>query len=254
MPTPTGAPVFNSSQGAESDLGTGLPFVIANTGSMGNNGALTLGTALGTTYANAYVYLPASAIFAGSAAGWYFTQFSSATVGVVYNNPYVAGTQPVIPTALVPFVSTGPGAYTGSTSAQVGPSLTLAPNQFGPNAFARVTALYSTNNSVGNKTLQIQLVPSTGVSAVNLYSAVVTTVTATLAQTVLFGRGLVTAQVGPNAAQLGPYSAASAAAFGTSVLGGQGQPLPSIQLTGQLAVATDVLVMEGFFAEVFYNT
>src|SRR5579859_1785192 len=104
----------------------GIPFIVANTGTMGNNGALTLGTALPSTYANAYVYLPANAISAGSAAGWYFCQFSSTTVGTVFNNTYSSGT-PQIPAALVSFATTGPGAYTGVTTQITGPNFTIDP-------------------------------------------------------------------------------------------------------------------------------
>src|SRR6185369_17004034 len=42
-----------------------IPIIIAPTGTMANNGAVTLGTALGTTYANCYLVVPAGAIAAG---------------------------------------------------------------------------------------------------------------------------------------------------------------------------------------------
>src|SRR5437667_3823845 len=60
-----------------------IKMVVAPTGTMANNGAITLGTALPSTYANCYLLLPAGAIAAGSAAGWYFAQMSSTTAGVV---------------------------------------------------------------------------------------------------------------------------------------------------------------------------
>lgn len=138
-------------------IASAIPFIIAPTGSMANNGAITLGTALPNTYANAYVYLPANAIAAGSIAGWYFTQFSSSTVGTVTNNPYTSGTLPSIPQAIVPFSTTGPGAYTGSTSSQIGPSFPLDPNTIGPNGVLRMTHFWTIPNNANNKVLQLQI-------------------------------------------------------------------------------------------------
>lgn len=93
----------------------GLPMILPSSGSMGNNGAITLTTALDATYANCYLYLPANAIEAGSAAGWYFAQMSSTTLGTVYNNTYTSGV-PSIPASPAAFATTGPGAYTQSTA------------------------------------------------------------------------------------------------------------------------------------------
>ena len=87
-----------------------IPFILSASGSMGNNGVVTLGVALDRVYPRCYMYFPANAIFSGSSAGWYWTVMSSTTVGVVYNNAYVSG-YPTIPT-IAGFTTTGPGAYT----------------------------------------------------------------------------------------------------------------------------------------------
>jgi hypothetical protein len=105
-----------------------IPFIIPSSGSMGNNGALTMTTTVTFTYPKAYVYLPANAIVAGSAAGWYYTVFSSATVGTVFNNIYdpTVGGEPTVPTSPTAFATTGPGAYTQAVEAgRQGPSFTL---------------------------------------------------------------------------------------------------------------------------------
>ena len=47
--------------------GSTIPLILPSSGSMGNNGALTLTTALDSSYANAFFYMPASAIASGSA-------------------------------------------------------------------------------------------------------------------------------------------------------------------------------------------
>lgn len=96
-----------------------VPVYIAATGSMGNNGALTLGTALGRTHSNGlWLYLPTNAIQAGSTAGFYWTVMFSTTAGTVYNSTYdpAAGVFPGLGTTTA-FVSTGPGAFTGATGA-----------------------------------------------------------------------------------------------------------------------------------------
>jgi hypothetical protein len=116
-----------------------VPFIIPSSGSMGDNGALTVTTAFVYTYPKAYVYLPANAIVAGSAAGWYYTTFSSTTVGTVFNNVYdpSVGGEPTVPTT-VPFVTTGPGAYTQDVAAgRQGPSFSLPANTLGTTGLLR---------------------------------------------------------------------------------------------------------------------
>jgi hypothetical protein len=96
---------------------TGIPFIIVSSGSMGNNGALTITGAVASIYPNAYVYLPSGAISSGSAAGYYYAVFSSTTAATVYNNTYTPGSGvPTVPASPTAFSTTGPGAYTQSAS------------------------------------------------------------------------------------------------------------------------------------------
>jgi hypothetical protein len=114
-------------------LQANVPVFVPSSGSIGNNGALTLTTALDTTYANVYLYLPANAIVAGSAAGLYYTQMSSPTAGVIFNNTYTNG-KAAIPSSPTPFVTTGPGAYTQTTATDITLlSTTLPGGALGPN-------------------------------------------------------------------------------------------------------------------------
>lgn len=111
---------------------TGIPFVLTS-GLMGNNGAFTLLTAVATAYPNAYVYMPANAISAGSAAGWYYAVFSTTSAATVYNNTYTSG-QPTIPASPTAFSTTGLGAFVFSTgSSYTGVTATLAANTLGVN-------------------------------------------------------------------------------------------------------------------------
>ena len=94
-----------------------VPVIMPSSGSIANNGVLTITTALPATYGNLYLYLPAGAIAAagpGSAAGVYYAQCTTTTACTVFNNVLNSGPPQIIvaPTA---FVSTGPGAYTQTT-------------------------------------------------------------------------------------------------------------------------------------------
>jgi len=114
-------------------LNNGIPMVLPSSGTIGNNGALSGITTIpaGIVYPHAYVYLPANAISAGSAAGYYYAQFSSATAATLYNNTYVSGS-PSVPSSPTAFVTTGPGAYTQNTAAETAAiSVPLAANIVG---------------------------------------------------------------------------------------------------------------------------
>ena len=129
----------------------GIPFIIPSSGSMANNGALTMTTALNRTYANAYFYMPANAISSGSTAGWYYGVGGSTTTATLYNNTYTSGI-PAIPGSPTAFVTTGPGAYTQTTgSAITSVSYTVAANTLGIRDSIRVTAFFAYPNSAGTK-------------------------------------------------------------------------------------------------------
>jgi hypothetical protein len=131
-----------------------IPFILISSATIGNNGALTAATALPVTYPSAYAYFPAGAIAAsgaGSAAGWYYMVFSSATAGTIYNNTYTSGT-PTIPASPTAFVTTGPGGFTQTTGSFItGYSLTIPGYTIGPNGSVRAMQTYSFYGSTNNK-------------------------------------------------------------------------------------------------------
>lgn len=91
----------------------------APSGTFGNNGAVTFSTALVITMSmGGYLYYPANRIAAGVPAGLYWTEMTSTTTGVVYNNTYTGG-QPLSPAIKVPFFTTGAGAYTATTATDI---------------------------------------------------------------------------------------------------------------------------------------
>lgn len=137
----------------------GTPIGIAPTGTMGANGAVTLGTALNTTYSGGiWLYFPAGAVYSGSTAGFYWTVMSSTTLGTVYNNTYVPGTSsfdiPASPTAVV---DAGPGAYTGVTSEITAISVTVPGGSLGKHGILFYEQYSAFNNTAGNKRVLMRL-------------------------------------------------------------------------------------------------
>lgn len=220
---------------------TAIPFIIAPTGTMGNNGAITLGTALSATYPACYLYLPANAIVAGSAAGWYYTVMSSTTVGQVFNAKYnsalISG-QPYIPANPIAFATTGPGAYTGVTTAVTGPSFTIPAAMMGPNGLLEVTAMFGYKNSAGNKTCAVTLGSGTA------FTVTGTTTAAALALLTIQNQGSASAQVVNQTGTLGTNATAQ-----TYLTQNTNNAL-TMSMTGQLAAATDYIVMDGISAVV----
>lgn len=137
---------------------SGVTFIKASSGTMGDNGAISLMTAFPRIMTNgAYLYLPAASIVAsgdGSAAGWYWFVGSSTTAGTVYNSTYTSGT-PVAGT-LTAFVTTGPGAFTGSTSSIAGPTISIPANTLGINGVLNIDCGWQAFNSGGNKNLIVK--------------------------------------------------------------------------------------------------
>ncbi len=218
-----------------------IPFVITPTGTMANNGAITLGTALPTTYANAYLYLPASAISAGSTAGWYFAQMSSATLGTVFNNTYSSGT-PTIPASPTAFATTGPGAYTGVVTPQTMPAITIPGNVMGLNGTVRYSLSFSVPNNADSKTYTVAYAGSA------IMNAAVTTSLTSAIQRSFSNRGKTNSQVNDGGLGLfGPGSGGGACVY-TSADSTANQTLA---IQGQLAVATDYIVLEKYVVEVF---
>jgi hypothetical protein len=225
----------------------GVPFIISPSGSMGNNGAITSGTALATTYANAYVYLPANAIVAGSTAGWYFAQFTSTTAGTVYNNTYTSG-QPTIPATLVPFVTTGPGSYTGVTTQVTAQNFQIDQGTLGPNGVLRMSVYWNMLNNVNTKTLGVTLGSST-IGAIPLTS----TGSANTIFTV-YNQGTTATQASfAVASNSGVGTANSNLLHTTAANLGASSPSTSVALLLTMATATDFLGIEGFLAEFFYG-
>jgi hypothetical protein len=239
--TPSSLPAALAAAGAAQKIGaSAIPFIIAPTGSMANNGALTLGTALPNAYPSAYVFLPAAAIAAGSLAGWYYASFSTTLLGTVFNNTYVSGA-PAIPAAPVAFATVGPGAYAGVIIAVTGPQISVPANLLGPNGVLRYNVSWSYANNADAKTLGVSF------GGASLYSSAPTATSANTIQRVLKNRGVANSQVSDGAS--GFVGTGTSAGLPTLAAVDTTQPQNFI-VTGQLAVATDFIVMESYLLEV----
>ena len=129
-----------------------IPFIMASSGTMGNNGAISAMTALPRTFSGgAWLWLPAGAVAAGvpASAAWLWFVGSSTTAGTVYNSTYSSGNPTIgVQTA---FATTGPGAYVGSVATITAASITLFANSVGINGRVAVKAFYPIPSSAGQK-------------------------------------------------------------------------------------------------------
>lgn len=216
-----------------------IPFVLPSSGSMGNNGALSGITAAAAIYPNAYVYMPANAIFTGSAAGWYYAVFSSTTAATLYNNTYTSGT-PAIPGSPTAFVTTGPGAYTQTSGAFIPAyQLAIAGNLIGLNGSLRTLKLGSYNNSANNKWFSDIF----GGTTFSQFSGSTTTQVGIIGG--VSNRGATNVQVSYAEAGVGITSAAAALRTGTV----DTTTAQTYSASVQLSTATDTLTLEGVLVE-----
>lgn len=119
----TSIPTVNGKSSTVTQFRWGIPVIMPSSGSMGNNGALTITTAITNlaTICNSttgcYMYMPAGAIVAAGAAGVYYARCTNTTTCTLFNSVLSSG-PPVAGTATA-FSTTGPGAYTQTTGAAV---------------------------------------------------------------------------------------------------------------------------------------
>lgn len=218
---------------------SGIPIIIPSSGSFAANGALSGLTALGIAYPNCYMFFPAGAIYAGSAAGFYFAQMLSTTTANVFNNLYVSG-QPTVPVSPQPFVCAGPGAYAQTTGAIPALSVAVPGNSMGVNGRLRFSFTFTNNNSAGNKT------PVCAFGGTTFFTTVITTnLNCTISRNI-FNSGVANVQVTDGAVgAVGPANAAAAPltlAVDTTIS-------QNVTVSLNLAVATDWIAIVGFGIE-----
>lgn len=219
-----------------------VPSGISPSGTMANNGAVTLGTALNRVYSEGiWLYFPAGAISAGSAAGSYWCKFSSTTVGTVYNT--TLGTNaPYIPASDVAFVTTGPGAYTGATTEITLATVNLPGGLMGSSGQIVLDGRFVYSNSANTKTLKMlfggtQVLISLPTTSVTLPTRrIVANITESFQD------------IGPSAGNTPDPAGVSPIADATATVNTASDV--SLTWTGQLAVATDFVILVMGAAEV----
>lgn len=213
----------------------GCPVILPSSGSIGNNGALTLTTALYKTFANCWMYFPANAIVAGSAAGIYFVQMSSTTAGTIFNNVLASGA-PSIPASPTAFVTTGPGAYAQQTSTASLVTLPILGGSMGANGAISIDCGFAMINNANAKQSQITF----GGSAFATYSPASQNwwgVKRTIQNSGVTNIQEIIAAATSNSSDIGSSSAAvSALAINTA-------NTQNLVFTAQIGTATDYIVL-----------
>lgn len=221
---------------------TGVPVILAPNGTVSAGGVITLGTALATIYAGAWVRLPAGAIV-GGAAGLYWTTFSSTTVGAVKTNfvdPVSMMFTPFIPSGSLTSAVGSASAYTQTTGTDVMLcNMQFLGNALGPNGKLRVQRADSTLNNANVKTSKFWL----GGTAFGGSIALASTIGGSILREIQ-NRGIANSQVSNTASSLtsyGPGSASYTTIDTTQTL--------TLALSTNIAVATDYVVLENYTFE-----
>lgn len=130
---------------------------MAPTGTMGNNGAVTLGTALDRTYSEGlWLYYPAGAVAAGvpASATFLWTVMSSTTAGTVYNSTFDGLSVPTTGVTTA-YSTTGPGAFTGVTATTTAATITVPANTLGATGQIVGDFIAVQNSGAGNKVYSV---------------------------------------------------------------------------------------------------
>jgi hypothetical protein len=214
--------------------GSGLPFVMPANGNItSTSGGITVGTAFDYIIGPSYAYFPANALNASSAAGWYYTVWSSTTVGIIYAETYTNGSAqiPAYPSTLTTVVA----AYTQVTAFDVvGPNFVIPGGYLGNNGVIEFSRSVNNNNSAGGKiysvyfggTVQQGLTQTTN-PKYGIYGTI-------------RNRGIETRQLSVSGSTGDPGAASSLPKSAIDTRSDQ-----IISFTMQLAVATDYAITEG---------
>ena len=222
---------------------SGIPVMVANSGTIATDGTVTLGTALPVAYRGCFMYFPADAVVGDTTGGIYYVDMAtSTTVGVVYAGKYgiengvTSAFSPRIPTTLTAVVGSN-AAYTGSTTATNLINVPIPAGAIGHNGMVRVTVCWTTYSSAGAKTGKV-LLGTTQVAQSAAY-------TNSVGGTQMIGirnRGVANVQtariIGGTSTGAPTYAAVdtSAATF--------------IGISSTVAVATDFCIVEGYTVEI----
>lgn len=228
-------------------VATAIAMILPSSGSIADNGALTLTTAVplsGGYSWGCYMYFPANAVYSGSTAGMWFVIMSSNSAGTIYADRYTSG-QPTIPASPTPIVATGPGAYTQSTSAIDLATHTITASSMGANGRVIVQPCWAFPNNANNKVI------STTFGASNIYAKTRTTSTQETPLIDVRNAGVTGRQFSAWANSGGPATASTSGFVRTAI---DTTADVNCYIRGQLAVATDFIILESHSVEQFSFT
>lgn len=227
-----------------------VPVCLAPNGTVATNGIVTLGTALPATYSGGiWLRLPANAVVGGSS-GLYWAVMSSTTQGQVYTNFYNPATQfiPSIPSGTLVAAVGSNAAYTQSTAADITlVNITVEGGSMGVNGGIREDVWFSHSNSAGTKTLKILFGSGTVLS-----HGVTTTATTRLDNSVIRNRGVADKQYMVSATNSGVLFGGTSTSSSATTSGLTVDTSSNVSLTfvGNLAVATDFIIVESSIVEI----
>jgi len=222
-----------------------VPVVLPSSGSIAN-GLLSGLTALPVAYAGCWMYFPAGASLP-SGAGLYWVVPSSTTAGQIYTafQSTASAFTPYIPSNPVA-VTSGGAAYTQTTAADITlANITVTGGLMGEDGALRLSFDTSAPNNANTKPQKIKfggvdIATATGASnfGVSFFR-------------MLRNRGSESKNVSPYVTQVGPGISSGGLNINLAIDTSVNQ---SLAFTGQLAVATDYVVLEGFTVEVPSDT
>ena len=223
-----------------------IPVILAPSGTISASGVVTLGTALQATYQSAWVFFPAGAVVGDATGGLYFCVFGSPMVGNVYAVKFGGASgatgafTPTVQSGLPIAIGSG-SAFTQTVVADIAlANITVPGGLMGASGSLRVTCSWSANGTATNKGPQNKfggVIVSNGVAGSSM-----STLNFARTQAFVANRG-VASQISNPYVFFGATNATNFTSINTAI----DQPL---LLTGNIAVATDALVLEGFTVEV----
>ncbi len=217
-------------------LGSGIAFVLVPSGNITNtSGAVTSGTAFDYVIGPSFTFFPLSALSASSPSGWYYTNWTSTTVGTVYSNMYLSGVPqiPAHPSAIVTTV----GAYTQSTGLDIfGPSYEIPANALGPNGFIEWNRVMNNNSNANSKSYTMYF------GGVNFQGYAQTTNRYAAAQGTIKNRGRTNVQIAASAAYGDNGNASSLPRLSANT-----DNVQALSFGLQIAAATDYAIIESHF-------
>lgn len=206
---------------------SGVPLILPSSGSSNASGQITLTTALPYQPVGVVqIYLPAAVVVGDATGGMKSVIFSSTTVCQIVGNPVTAN-----------------GAYTQTTGADLTLSANTVPGgSMGANGALRYFAKWSFLNNANNKSTKQNM----GGQVIGANSNAGTV--SLIEPHVLQNRGTQAAQIGGYFGFQATVGANNNAGMGKYTIDTSTNQ-PFLQ-TGQLAVATDYLILEGFIIEI----